>query len=127
MYRCCGLPTPQQSFELLQHLLSNDFDSNFIEIRALVRREGYSVLDILRSVFEHLMDYEMPKAITIYLLDMLADLEYEYMVFHTDNRCSCQAFNLIFRTSISSCGRDEVYASALVGIFQVARAMASNK
>lgn len=75
-----------------------------IDLRKTQYEFGYSVIDLLKSIVDALTTIEFPsKTVLIYLLDALGQLEVQ----------------------VAAGGHDAVYASTLIGHFQIARALTS--
>ncbi|KAJ3324787.1 hypothetical protein HDV06_006095 [Boothiomyces sp. JEL0866] len=96
IYQTTGSPHPSDIKQILDWLLNSDFTEAYSNICQLQVEKGLAVGDILTHVFKLVSGLDMPQKSRIYLVQELADIEYNLTV-----GCS-----------------DKIQLSALVGAFK---------
>lgn len=75
VYAATSLPTPAMVESAVNSLLNLDFDPCYLMLKNLKAEHGFSLMDILRAIFELLLTLKLPNAVQVYLFEKLADLE----------------------------------------------------
>ena len=76
VYGCTGNPLPADIEEVLNWLLTEEFQSVFDKIRAVQQTKGLALVDIVRDLHPYVMTLDITQRSRAYLLHHLADLEY---------------------------------------------------
>ncbi|KAM0682084.1 Subunit of heteropentameric Replication factor C (RF-C) [Mitosporidium daphniae] len=74
--KCCGVPNSSQICMLLEKLLNSDYFVSYSYLRDMIREKGYCTLDIIRTLSEILLGYDLPPLIFSHLIERLAYLEF---------------------------------------------------
>ncbi|KAJ2376212.1 Subunit of heteropentameric Replication factor C (RF-C) [Coemansia sp. RSA 2607] len=104
VYACTGQPSPDDIKRVVDWMLNDDFHVALSNIVNLKRDKGLALQDIITELTPYVNNIEFPAPTRVYLLEMLAEIEYHMSVGSTE----------------------KIQLSALVGAFKVGVEIAGN-
>ncbi len=75
VYGCTGNPLPADIEQVLNWLLTEDFQEVFTKIRGVQQIKGIALTDIVRDLHPYVLRIDITQRSRAYLLDHLSDLE----------------------------------------------------
>lgn len=104
VYNCTGYPLRKDIDLIADALLNENFAKSFEKIQKIKEEKGYSLIDIVRDLHVYVLRIKVNQDVKMFLVEKMADIEYK----------------LSFGTT------EKIQLSALVGAFQLARAVANS-
>ncbi|KAL2916394.1 Subunit of heteropentameric Replication factor C (RF-C) [Polyrhizophydium stewartii] len=76
IYACTGAPMPADVDQMIAWLFNLDFTSALKSLKMLKNEKGLALVDLLTELTAAISSMDMPRASRIFLLDKLAEIEY---------------------------------------------------
>ena len=80
VYICTGQPMPKEIEYILNMLLTKSVKEAFHEIARVQTEKGLALADLVKSLSKHLLILQFPPSVKSFLIDKLADVEYEFCI-----------------------------------------------
>lgn len=75
IYNCTGNPHPSDIQDIVQSMMSEEFQVAVKRISAMKSEKGLALQDIIQGIFDFVHTVELPSPARMYLLDLMAQVE----------------------------------------------------